>query len=127
LWSEPWHLAAGLVNGRVDLPSEGNSPTIAGVKTELVLYHFVDGRLFRITVLFDTEAIHLIREAIVTKHGLPTSETKEPVEIAWQNAVSTIRLVRGMMRPKKASMLVLMHHELQKSAEGRMPRRVDDI
>ena len=83
------------------MPSEGNSPTIAGVKTELVLYHFVDGRLFRITVLFDTEAIHLIREAIVTKHGLPTSETKEPVEIAWQNAVSTIRLVRGMMRPKK--------------------------
>jgi hypothetical protein len=127
LWSEPWHVAAGLINARVELPSEGNSPTVAGVKTELMLYHFVDGRLFRITTLFDTEAFHLIREAIVAKHGAPTTEIKEPMELAWVNAVSTLRLVRGMMRPKKASMLVLVHHELQKAAEGRMPRRVDDL
>jgi predicted RNA-binding Zn-ribbon protein involved in translation (DUF1610 family) len=127
LWSEPWHVAAGLINARVDLPSEGNPPTIAGVKTELMLYHFVDGRLFRITVLFDTEAFHLIREAVVAKHGAPTSEIKEPMELAWTNAVSTIRLVRGMMRPKKASMLLVVHHDLQQSAEGRMPKRVDDL
>jgi hypothetical protein len=127
LWSEPWHMAAGLINARVDLPSEGNPPTIAGVKTEQMLYHFVDGRLFRITVLFDTEAFHLIREAIVAKHGAPTTEIKEPMELAWVNAASTIRLVRGMMRPKKASMLLVVHHELQKSAEGRMPKRVDDL
>lgn len=127
LWTEPWHAAAGLVTGRVDLPSENASPTIAGVKTELLLYHFVDGRLFKISALFDTEAFHLIREAVAGKYGPPASEIREPLEISWQNAVSTIRLVRGTMRPKKASLLQLVHHELQKSAEGRQPKRADDL
>jgi hypothetical protein len=48
LWCEPWHAAAGLVNGRIDLPSENNPPTIANVKTETFFYHFVDGKHFRI-------------------------------------------------------------------------------
>ncbi len=127
LWSEPWHAAAGLVNGRIDLPAEGNPPTIAGVKTELMLYHFVDARLYRISAVFDTEAFHLIRDALVAKHGAPTREIKDPMELIWQNAVSTIRLVRGTMRPKKASLLQLVHEELQKLAEARVPRRSADL
>lgn len=127
LWSEPWHAAAGIVHARVELPSEGNSPTLAGVKSELFLYHFVDGRLFRMTVLFDTEAFHLVREALAAKHGAPTSEIKDPLELAWTNAVSTIRLVRGTMRPKKFSSLLVIHHELQQLAESRTPRRGDDL
>ena len=95
LWTEPWHTAAGLVTGRLDLPSENASPTIAGVRTELVLYQFVDGRLFQISELFDTEAFHLLREALAVKHGPPTNEIKDPLEVSWQNAVSKIRLVCG--------------------------------
>jgi hypothetical protein len=127
LWSEPWHAAAGIVHARVELPSEGNSPTIAGVKTDLFLYQFVDGKLYRITVLFDTEAFHLVREAMVQKHGPPTQEFKERVELAWENSVSTIRVVRGTMRPKKSSSLLLIHRQLQGLAEGRTPQRDEDL
>jgi hypothetical protein len=127
LWSEPWHSAAGLVNGRTELPSENASPTVAGVKTDLFLYHFVDGQLFRMTALFDTEAFHLVRDALVQKQGPPTSETKEPMELAWENSVSTIRLVRGAMRPKKSSTLLYTHNDLQRLAESRTPQRQTDL
>lgn len=127
LWSEPWHVAAGLINGRVDLPSENNPPTIAGVRTELFLYHFVDERLFRMTALFDTEAFHLIHNALVQKQGPPTKENKERMEMTWENGVSTIKLTRGTMRPKKASTLFFIHNALQKSAECRAPQRASDL
>jgi hypothetical protein len=127
LWSEPWHARAGIVHARVDLPSENNSPTLAGVKTELFLYHFVDGQLFRITVLFDTEAFHLVREAMVQKYGLPDHETKDPMELSWENLPSSLRLVRGTMRPKKWSTLLAVHHELQLLADERLPQRDADL
>jgi hypothetical protein len=127
LWSEPWHVAAGLITGRVDLPSESNPPTIAGVRTELLLYHFVDEKLFRMTALFDTEAFHLIHNALLQKHGPPVRENRERMEMSWENGVSTIKLTRGTMRPKKASTLIFIHNQLQKSAEGRAPQRASDL
>jgi hypothetical protein len=127
LWSEPWHVAAGLVNARIDLPSENNPPTIAGVRTELLLYHFVDGKLYRMTALFDTELFHLIHDAAVQKYGPPTRENKERCELAWDNGVSSIKLTRGSIRPKKSSSLLVVHHELQKSSEGRQPARSADL
>jgi hypothetical protein len=127
LWSEPWHAAAGIVHGRVELPSENNSPTVAGVKTEIFLYHFVDGRLFRMTALFDTEAFHLVREAMVQKYGTPARESKDPMELRWENAASAMYLVRGTMRPKKLSSIVLTHHELQALADSRVPQRETDL
>lgn len=127
VWSEAWHAAARLVTGRIDLPSESNSPTVAGVKTELFLYHFVDEQLYRMTALFDTEAFHLIREALAQKQGPPAREIKEPLELTWENGASTIKLVRGTMRPKKHSSLIYVHNELAKSVEGRAPRRTADL
>jgi hypothetical protein len=127
LWSEPWHVAAGLINARVDLPSEGNPPTVAGVRTDLFLYHFVDGKLFKMTVLFDTEAFHIIHDAMLKKQGPPSKENREKMEVTWENGVSTIKLVRGSMRPKKSSSLLYMHNALQKSAEGRAPQRSSDL
>ncbi len=127
LWSEPWHAAAGIVTARIELPSEGTSPTVAGVKSDLFLYHFVDGKLFRMTVLFDTEAFHLVREALAQKQGPPTSENKERLELAWENGASTIRLTRGSMRPKKSSSLLFIHEELQRLAESRTPDRDEDL
>jgi hypothetical protein len=127
LWTEPWHAAAGLVTGRIDLPSENNPPTVAGVKTDNFLYHFVDGKLFRMTILFDTEAFHLIHEALVKKYGSPQRKNDDRMEMAWDNGVSTIKLVRGMMRPKKLSSLIFIHNQLQKIAEGRTPQRATDL
>jgi hypothetical protein len=127
LWSEPWHARAGIVHARVELPSENSSPTLAGVKTELFLYHFVDEKLFRITVLFDTEAFHHVREAMVQKYGAPDSEIKDPMELAWENLPSSLRLVRGTMRPRKWSTLLAVHHELQLLADERVPQRDTDL
>jgi len=127
LMAEPWYAAAGLINARIDLPSENNSPTIAGVRTDLFLYHFVDGRLYRMTALFDTEAFHLIHNALVQKQGPATRENKDKGELTWENGVSTIHLVRGAMYPKKPSRLVYFHNALQKSAEGRAPARASDL
>jgi hypothetical protein len=115
------------VHARVELPSENNSPTLAGVKTEMFLYHFVDGLLFRITVLFDTEAFHLVRDAMVEKYGPPTSEIKDPMELAWENAPSSLRLVRGTMRPKRWSTVLAVHNELQLMADERLPDRGSDL
>ncbi len=127
LWTEPWHVAAGLVVGRVDLPSENNPPTVAGVKADNFLYHFVDGKLFRMTILFDTEAFHLVHEAILKKHGPPQRKFDDRMELIWDNGVSTLKLNRGAMRPKKASSLVYVHSQLQKIAEGRTPQRATDL
>ena len=70
---------------------------------------------------------HLVRKALADKHGPPAMEIKDPMELAWENATSTIRLVRGTMRPKKLSSLLLIHHELQALAESRVPKRESDL
>jgi hypothetical protein len=127
LWSEAWHAAAGIVHARVDLPSENNSPSVAGVKTELFIYQFVDGLLFRMTGLFDTEAFSLVRKGFTDKHGAPSKELQDPVELVWENGVLAIHLVRGTMRPKRSSMIVYTHKELQATADQRAPRRGADL
>jgi hypothetical protein len=127
LRSEPWHTGAGIVHGRVDLPSESNPPTLAGVRTELLLYQFVEGKLFRITAVFDTEQFHLIHDALVRKQGPPTREVKEPQELVWDNGVSMIKLFRGTMRPKRSSTVHYVHTQLYKIVETRTPKRSDDL
>lgn len=127
LLSEPWHAKAGIVHARVDLPSENHSPTIAGVDTEILLYQFVDGRLFRITALFDTDSFHHIREALCDKQGPPADELRDPLGYVWENQVSRIELIRGTIRPKKPSMLHYIHRELFARFQTRTPTRTQDI
>ena len=79
------------------------------------------------TALFDTEAFHLVHEALIKKQGAPTREIKEPLELVWENGVSTIKLYRGTMRPKRASTLHYSHNQLQKTVEGRAPQRAADL
>ena len=124
---EDWHTKAGIVHGRLDLPLENNSPTIAGVKTDLLLYQFVDGQLFRITAFFDTDSFHIIRDSIIKKYGPPKSETSEPREFTWGNRRSSIKLTRGTIRPKAASLLHFMHDNLLEKANLRQPSREDDL
>ena len=49
------------------IQSEDNSPTIAGLKTDLLLYHFVDGLLYRISAFFATDQFHVVSDAVHEK------------------------------------------------------------
>jgi hypothetical protein len=127
LHGEAWHRRASIIHARVDNPLEDNSPTVAGVKTDLLLYQFVDGKLFRISALFATDLFHLVSEAVVNKFGRPAHETKQPREMIWENNVSQIRLARGTVHPRTPSSLHLVHKELLAAADSRMPKASHDI
>jgi hypothetical protein len=127
LHGEAWHRRAGIIHARIDHPLEDNSPTVAGVKTDLLLYQFVDGQLFRISALFATDLFHVVSEAVIEKYGPPTYETKQPRELVWENAVSRIVLTRGMVHPRTASSLHLVHKQLLETAESRTPKGAGDI
>ncbi len=127
LHGEAWHRKAGIVHARVDHPSEDNSPTVAGVKTDLLLYQFVNGQLFRISALFATDLFHVVSEAVIQKYGLPTHEMKQPRELVWENQVSRITLARGTVHPRTPSKLELVHLKLAEVAESRIPKAAEDI
>ncbi|MEX0641716.1 MAG: hypothetical protein WD468_03395 [Pirellulales bacterium] len=127
LRSEPWHRQAGIVFARVDLPTEDNSPTVAGVKTEILLYQFVDGRLFGILAEFPTDRFHLVSEAAVKKYGLATKETQQPRQLIWESPVASFVLTRGSVHPVQASTLYLVHKQLSTLAESRTPTGAADI
>ena len=124
---EPWHHKCGIVHARVDLPVENNSPTVAGIKTELFLYQFLDARLFRMSAFFDTDLFHVVREAVNEKHGTPTSEFEDPVKFVWDNGVSSLQLIRGKVRPRRASMLHYVYNQLFEEMEKRSPNVSDDL
>jgi len=124
---ERWHSQCGIIHARVDLPAEKSSPTVAGVSTDLLLYQFLDERLFRITAFFDTESFHVVRAAITNKHGQPSSETVDPVQFTWESGISSIHLIRGQVRPKQASLLHYVHNPLLKQMEQRTPDHGDDL
>lgn len=127
LHGEAWHRRANIVHARVDIPQEENSPTVAGVKTDLFLYQFVDGHLFRISAWFATDLFHVVSEAVLQKFGRPTSETKQPRELVWENNVSKIVLTRGTVHPRTYSTLHLVHKQLSDLAASRAPRASEDI
>jgi hypothetical protein len=127
LRSEPWHQAAKIIHARVDLPSEDNSPTVAGVKSELVLYHFIDGKLFRITAFLPTDQFHVISEAAIKKYGPVSRETHKPRQLIWENPLSSVVLTRGSVHPREPSVLELIHKELEAAAASRAPSAAADI
>lgn len=127
LHSEPWHRDLGIVHARVDLPTEENSPTVAGVKTDLLLYQFVDGKLFRIAAFLPTDQFHLVSEAAIKKYGPVTRETQKPRQLVWDNPLASILLTRGSVHPREASILELNHKQLAELAASRTPTGASDI
>jgi hypothetical protein len=127
LRSEPWHLKENIINARIDLPNEENSPTVAGVKTELLLYQFVDGKLFRIAALLPTDKFHLISEAAISKYGPVSRETHKPRQLVWENPVAWVALTRGTVHPPEPSVLELVHRQLHHLADSRTPSGAADI
>jgi len=127
LHSEAWHRHAGIIHARIDNPAEDNSPTIAGLKTDLLLYYFIDGRLFRISAFFATDQFHVVSDAVLKKYGPPTREIKQPREMIWENAVAMVDLMRGSVHPRTPSTLNIIHKQLLTTAESRAPKGAADI
>jgi len=124
---ETWHQAAKIVHARIDLPAEDNSPTVAGVKTELLLYHFIDGKLFRVTAYLPTDQFHVVSEAAIKKYGPVTREVQRPRQLIWENPLATVLLTRGSVHPREASTLELIHKQLDELAASRAPSAAADI
>jgi hypothetical protein len=127
LRSEPWHRQAGIIHARIDLPAEDNSPTVAGVKTEVLLYQFVDGRLFGILAEFPTDLFHMVSEAAIKKYGPISRETHKPRQLVWENPAASVILTRGTVHPVHSSSLYLTHKQLATLAESRTPTGDADI
>jgi len=127
LHSEPWHARAGIINARIDLPTEDNSPTVAGVKTELLLYQFIDGKLFRIAASLPTDQFHVVSEAAIKKYGPAVRESQKPRQLIWENPVASIVLTRGTVHPREASLLELSYRQLAELAASRTPSAAADI
>jgi hypothetical protein len=126
LHSEPWHAAAGIVHARVDLPFEP-SPTIAGAVVQRLLYQFVDGKLFRISALFENDHFPAVCEGMISKHGKATSERQRPRQLVWENQSSSIVLTLGSIRPSRPSSLHITHTALVSLADSRKPTRDADL
>jgi hypothetical protein len=100
---------------------------VAGVKTELLLYQFVDGQLFRIAASLPTDQFHVVSEAAVKKYGPVTRETQKPRQLVWENPLAWVALTRGSVHPRESSVLELVHRELQAVAASRTPTGAADI
>ena len=127
LHTEAWHNAAGIVHARIELPSEHSPPSFAGVASELLLYQFLDGRLFQITALFPSEGFPMVTDAIRRKYGPPSAERQEPRQLEWKRMASTIELTNGRISPPSPSQLRIYYDDLLDEALSREPRVSEDI
>jgi len=143
LLSEEWHDEAGIVSCRTTYPFEQHrrsfkKPTVAGVSTELLLYHFTDGKLFKITVWLKHDGFMKVKSALLTKYGKQSSSdvtelknrfgaTFSSENIKWNNNVSSIELVERHGRIDSTALL-FRHNELNSIARSKQPKpKVDDL
>jgi hypothetical protein len=127
LYSEPWYRQANIINARIDLPAEDNSPTVAGVKTELLLYQFIDGKLYHIVAQLPTDQFHVVSEAAIKKYGQPTRENQKPRQLIWENPAASVVLTRGNVHPREPSLLELTLKQLAEIAASRTPTAAADM
>ncbi len=127
LLTEEWHASAGIVHARIDLPHDNNSPSVAGVTTDLLLYQFVDEQLFRISAFLNTDSFHIVCDALTKKYGAPTSQSDQPTQLTWDRPCSYIEFTRGQIRPKQASLLHFVYKQGLEVSDQRTPKRGDDL
>ncbi|MGI9455254.1 MAG: hypothetical protein ACR2NU_01765, partial [Aeoliella sp.] len=119
LMAEAWHTGAHIVSCRLDMPAEHNSPSIAGVETESVVYRFLDGKLFQIEALFFTKEFGVVNDSLRKKYGSPTSEHINPRRVTWSSPTSTVELTFGSVRPSRPAHLEFRYDKLFSEAVSR--------
>ncbi len=144
---------AGIVHVRTTLPVEEQPrfhdgeylkpefPTIAGVRTELYVYHFVDGRLYRMTIFFPHTGFDNVLDALKAKFGQPKGKEIRKYENAfgvklegdvllWHNSVSEMVLFERAGTTDR-SLLILTQKELERTAydhiKSKIKPRTDDL
>jgi hypothetical protein len=140
--SKAWHHEANIVNCRTNFPCEEREDSrklnVAGVATDILIYHFIDNKLFMITAGFKLDGIDDVRNALLAKYGKPsTSEltqyqkssgAKFFVEnLLWDNNVSSIRITARPENPDSFN-LIYQHKELLGIYDKRKPSsKTDDL
>ena len=127
LMCEGWQATVGVVHARIDLPEEQASPTIAGAKTDLVIYQFVDEQLFQITIFFSTDDFPAVSQALCTKYDEPMHREPQPVKMQWWRDDTTIELTQGRIHPREPSIVRYYHDELLEEAGQRKPDTMSDL
>lgn len=134
LLSEDWHHDAGIINCRITYPFEdmkGGKPSLAGAPADMLVYHFVDEKLFKISAWINHSDYRKVRDALLDKYGKPTSKkTSEYTNnfgtrftgetLVWSNSSSTINLIERHGRVDSSGVYFL-HKKLNQTAEGKSP------
>jgi hypothetical protein len=138
--SKAWHHEAGIVNCRINFPceerEENHKLKVAGVATDVLIYHFIDKKLYMITAKFIHGGFDDVKNALLVRYGKPsTSElmhyqkssgTKFPVEnLLWDNKVSSIRINEMPEKPYFFN-LTYQHRELIGIYDKRKPSSETD-
>lgn len=141
LLSKPYFANANIVNCRIAFPFEsyrGNSPTVAGVETSMYVHHFIDEKLFKITVIISHNGFFELKEALIAKYGKPSISDAQQYQnrmgarfsgdnVIWENDSSKIMLIERM-GSLDTSALFYTHNELLSVAEKRKPSpSTDDL
>jgi len=137
---------AGIVCATPIFPYEANDsppnvPTIAGAPAELLVYKFVDNKLYEVTVFFHHGDFDQVMNAVKAKYGEPAKKDTRTYENAfgakfdggvmiWSNAVSEITVFERAGTVDD-SLLIVSDKELQKTANEHLkakvkPRNLDE-
>ena len=130
----------GVVACKIFFPFEeqhGTKTTIANVPVRYQVFYFVDGKLFKIEIIFDAKDFGVVRTAFEDKYHAPsTSETKtyqngfgatfEGKDIIWQNDASII-IMKQFGVDVTQSTVVFLHTALTKEVESRIPKPKPDL
>lgn len=79
LLTQDWYEEAGLINCRLHLPFHYTRdgvprPTVGGIDTEMLLYRFVDGQLFKIMAIIGRDKFGELRGAVNQRYGEPSAQ-----------------------------------------------------
>lgn len=127
LLTEAWHHHAGIVHARIEYPVENRPPTFAGVEAELLLYQFLDGRLFQVVALFGSEKFPHVAATLRNKYGEAAQENQEPRQLIWKRLASSLELTKGRISPRTPSQLRVYFDDLVAEASSRRPSHGGDI
>lgn len=127
LMCESWHTAAGIIHARIELPFENNSPTVGGIRSELVIYQFIDERLFQITAFLPPEGLNQLTQALRVRYGEPQSTNAEERQMHWWKLCSSVEVTTGRMSPREPCVVRYYHDELLAEAAARRPRSTTDL
>jgi tetratricopeptide (TPR) repeat protein len=126
---------AGIVTASIAAPEDVNQespnrPTIAGAPATSFVYHFVDGKLYQMTIAFDRGNFQAVSEALKNKFGAATGSQFKKYDSntgdrfdgqasIWSNSVSEINLYEFAGAGNR-SLLIIVQKDLQKAAADRL-------